>query len=182
MSEQELLLAQDPVGWLRTQAVPAGLQAAVLQGLARRAEQAPVGSAMRTELLRRLQRRAAAAGRLEPPSAPVRGASPLAGLLAELAPADAAAPELRALSRQRRSWAELSLQRRLQQAPQRAPAAQVGPLNADALMPRALARLQALSPDYLQRLVAQVDALVALAPIAVPEPEPARAGAARRRR
>ena len=41
----------------------------------------------------------------------------------------------------------------------------LGPLNSQVLVTRALQQLQALSPDYLQRLLTQLDGLAALAPL-----------------
>jgi len=41
----------------------------------------------------------------------------------------------------------------------------LGPLNSQVLVTRALQQLQGLAPDYLQRLLTQLDTLAALAPL-----------------
>ena len=41
----------------------------------------------------------------------------------------------------------------------------LGPLNSQVLVARALQQLKDLAPDYLQRLLTQLDALAALAPL-----------------
>ncbi|MFN4116735.1 MAG: DUF2894 domain-containing protein [Inhella sp.] len=74
---------------------------------------------------------------------------------------------MRPLQTNRREWASLRLERRLAEPLQTVAAAtQIGPLNHQALVPRALQQLKALSPDYLQRLLVQVDTLAQLAPLA----------------
>ncbi len=160
----------------------------VLQALAQRAERLPSGGlhdALR-EALRQRHARWAARGTTGQPTvnssaaAPAqrRGAAALAELLAGLPP-PRDTPGL--LHSQRRDWAALRLERRLAEAPapRDAVPVQIGPLNAQALLPRALQRLRELSPDYLQRLLEQVDALAALSPA---EPAEARKGRGSRRR
>ena len=157
-------LLDNPEAWLQAQPQAASAIAdparwRVLEALARRtAAQAP-GSPVRALLADKLQARCAAwlpAQRAVP--SPV-SSNPLAELLKALP----ALPELRAQSLHRRSFTRLRTSRQL--APlQAAPTQPVGPLNAMALLPRALAALQAASPEYLQRLLGYVDALEALAP------------------
>jgi hypothetical protein len=78
------------------------------------------------------------------------------------APAAAAAPaaraELQALQFFRDTWTELKVTRQLNQSLAQPPQ-NAGPLNSHRLVLRALERLQALSPAYLQHFMAQVDAL-----------------------
>lgn len=167
-----------------------GALEAALQALARRADLQPPGPLREALWARhaRLARQLAAW-----PTAPDRAAaSPgvterLPGqtawqaLAAELCAArpsspDAATAAPRLLQAQPREWAALRLERRLAEPlkPEAAGAA-VGPLNPQALVPRALQRLRQLSPEYLQRLVTQLDALSLLA---VEAPPPASAAPA----
>lgn len=106
--------------------------------------------------------------------------SPLAELTARLN--EGAGPELRNLRLHARTWAELRLARRMQEVSEPVPE-HLGPLNSQVLVRRALQQLRALSPDYLQRLLTQVDTLAALAPLqpAAEAEKPARKPAARRR-
>ena len=167
---------QDPCAWLAAQprtgraADPARWQA--LTGLARRtaAAQGP----LRVLLWRRLQVRCAMLQEptpAPPPPAPTPP-SPLADLVAELA---LDRPMLRSARINERSWTRLRVERRLVQA-QPTSTQPLGPLNALALLPRALAALNQASPEYLQRLLGYVDALAALAPqqAAAREPAPRR--------
>jgi hypothetical protein len=71
-----------------------------------------------------------------------------------------AAPyELKALRYFRSSWAQLSVQQRLQQSQARLPA-HAGPLNSQALALRALTLMQDISPAYLSHFMAHVDSLL----------------------
>jgi hypothetical protein len=163
---------QDPCAWLQAQprpgraADPARWQ--VLEGLARRtaAAQGP----LRALLWGKLQQRCALLQ--EPtPAAPTPAAitpSPLTELVAQLA---LDRPMLRSARVNERSWTRLRVERRLVQA-QPNSAQPLGPLNALALLPRALAALNEASPEYLQRLLGYVDALAALAPAGAAEGEP----------
>ncbi len=111
----------------------------------------------------------------------------LSGLLAHVARhagggdprAAADAPvELKALRLHRDTWARLSLDRRLTQSRSQVPA-NAGPLNTERLLHQALTALRATSPGYLQRVMAQVEALLWLEQAGAPAPRPA-AGAPRR--
>jgi hypothetical protein len=123
---------------------------------------------------------AAVAGVAAVPQAPApRRASLLAGLLAHIqAQGDGAAasaapvghagakgrpharpPGLKALRDHAQAWSGLRVQQRVRQALAAVPP-QAGPLNTQRLLHETLCRLQAASPAYLQRLVAQVETLL----------------------
>lgn len=123
---------------------------------------------------------AAVAGVAAEPQAPApRRASLLAGLLAHIqAQGDGAAasaapaghagaqgrpharpPGLKALRDHAQAWSGLRMQQRVRQALAAVPP-QAGPLNTQRLLHETLCRLQAASPAYLQRLVAQVETLL----------------------
>ncbi|MFN7725848.1 MAG: DUF2894 domain-containing protein [Rubrivivax sp.] len=94
----------------------------------------------------------------------------------DAAPAPAAAPlqppsppALKSLQRDKGTWARLSAEQRLARSQAQVPAGS-GPLNSQWLVQRALQRLQALSPVYLQHFVAQADALWWLEAAAAPSP------------
>ena len=83
--------------------------------------------------------------------------------------------ELQVLQRHRATWTRLSAEERLRQALAQVPV-QAGPLNSHHLVHRALVLMQGTSPEYLQRFVPYVDALLALDQMqAPPPPAPARA-------
>lgn len=67
--------------------------------------------------------------------------------------------ELRALRDARSTWARLSVDRQLNRSLAKAPA-NPGPLNSHGLALRALQLMQSLSPAYLERFMAHVDALL----------------------
>ena len=106
--------------------------------------------------------------------------APLADLLVRLQPTAIAAPvaqgaaataiattpappsppaELKALSQFRHSWARLDVALQLQRSKRQAPE-NAGPLNSQGLALRALQQLQTISPDYLERFVSQIEALM----------------------
>jgi Protein of unknown function (DUF2894) len=107
-----------------------------------------------------------------PPSAGDWPARLLAGL-------DLTRSSLHAADLDPRGWAALRMERRLSE-PVPAEADSLGPLHTQVLLPRALQRLRELAPDYLQRLLAQVDGL-ALLPEPERKPNPRLAAAAPRR-
>jgi len=163
---------QDPCAWLQAQPRP-GLAAdparwQVLEGLARRTALAQ--GPLRALLWRKLQARYALLQEpvaAAPPPAPT-APSPLTELVARLA---LDRPTLRSARIDERGWTRMRVERRLLQA--RPTSAQaLGPLNALALLPRALAALNQASPEYLQRLLGYVDALAALAPAGAAGGEP----------
>ena len=130
-----------------------------------------------------------ASGDAIPAARATDGPGPLGWLARELARAHAAptpegltAPpqrELQVLKRHRATWTRLSAEERLRQALAQVPA-QAGPLNSHHLVHRALMLMQATSPEYLQRFVPYVDALLALDQMQAPQP-PAPPVRARRR-
>ncbi|MDR7272867.1 hypothetical protein J2X20_005552 [Pelomonas saccharophila] len=149
----------DPIAWVQARAEADPVRRRVLEALARRAcAQAP--GPLRERLVARLVQRAEA----EPIALPARPAanapSPLTELLAQLQ----AGPELRNVQIHRRTWSALRLTRRLAEVSAPVPE-HLGPLNSQVLVARALQQLQALAPGYLQRLLTQLDALAALAPL-----------------
>lgn len=177
----------DPVAWLAAQGAadaPADpVRQCVLEALARRAAAQPPG-ALRERLVARLLQRAHAPlpGLPTTASRPAaRGPGPLAALLDELQAG--AGPELRQVQAHRRTWGALRLSRRMAEVAAPVPE-HLGPLNSQVLVTRALQQLQALAPDYLQRLLTQLDGLAALAPLQAADTadKPARRPAAPRRR
>lgn len=89
----------------------------------------------------------------------------------EAAPEGAAASrrELHTLQRFRATWTRLSAEERLRQALAQVPP-QAGPLNSHHLVHRALVLMRETSPEYLQRFVPYVDALLALDRMQAPPP------------
>lgn len=165
----------DPVAWVQARAETDPVRRRVLEALARRASAQPAG-ALRERLLAKLVQRAEAA----PVALPVRRSantpSPLTELVAEMQAG--AGPELRNVQVHRRTWSTLRLTRRLAEVSAPVPE-HLGPLNSQVLVARALQQLQTLAPGYLQRLLTQLDALAALAPLqaAVEAEKPARPAA-----
>jgi hypothetical protein len=125
--------------------------------------------------------------RLAPPAPPLRAAAgPLATLVNQLAernsppvsprhskdaptasPRPSAAspsalsapPELKALSYFRSTWSRLSTEQRLAQSAAKLPE-NAGPLNSQHLVHQSLVLMRELSPGYLERFIAHVDALL----------------------
>ena len=109
------------------------------------------------------------------PAAPCARTSPLSALLAHITrqgvPAEAADTprdaadtatrprELKALRDYRSTWSRLAVEQRVNQALSRVPP-NAGPLNTQRLVHEALSALRGTSPDYLHRLVTQVEALL----------------------
>ena len=168
-------LHQDPEAALQAHPLRAHTEPArwaVLQGLARRAAQQQ--GALREALLHKLAARLAALPAPNPEAAPEASKpSPWRTLVLPPRP-----PELQAFEFDRRDWTRLRLAQRLDAAPApaEAPNAQLGPLHTQVLVPQALAQLRELSPEYLQRLMAQLDQLMALAPGAAGAPSAAKRG------
>ncbi|MFG6486569.1 DUF2894 domain-containing protein [Roseateles sp. BYS78W] len=152
----------DPLAWVNAHAEGDPVRLRVLEALARRAAAQPPG-ALRERLVGRLVQRADAAPVALPRRRPETPPCPLAGLVAQL---QTASPELRSVATHRRTWSALRVQRRLAEVAAPVPE-HLGPLNSQVLVTRALQQLQGLAPDYLQRLLTQVDTLAALAPLQV---------------
>jgi hypothetical protein len=172
----------DPLAWAAAQHATDPVQQRTLLALARRAAAQPPG-ALRERLVAKLQQRAQrSASTLMPSRAADTGPSPLAVLLAQLQAG--AGPELRQVQAHQRTWSQLRVARRMAEVAAPVPE-HLGPLNNQVLATRALQQLQALAPGYLQRLLTQLDALAALAPLqpaAAPAERAARKAAAPRRR
>jgi len=151
----------DPLAWLQARSEADPVRLRVLQGLARRASEQ--SGALRERLVGKLLQRAEAATLPLPAGAATGKPGPLAELVAQL---QAAGPELRNVSAHRHTWSALRVQRRLAEVSAPVPE-HLGPLNSQVLVTRALQQLQGLAPDYLQRLLTQLDTLAALAPLAV---------------
>ncbi|MFT7721244.1 MAG: DUF2894 domain-containing protein [Roseateles sp.] len=169
----------DPLAWARAQDADP-VRRRVLEALARRAAALPPG-ALRERLVQALLRRAQAAPSPAPlPAPPAARPGPQAaraGLAALLAALQAGAgPELRTVRAHQRTWSALRLTRRMAEVAAPIPE-HLGPLHSQVLVTRALQRLEGLSPAYLQRLLAQLDGLAALAPLqaAAEAEKPARA-------
>jgi hypothetical protein len=97
---------------------------------------------------------AAVAGAVPPPVVPAVAVVPPSTLATP-----PTLPALKSVQRHQGTWARLSAERRLARSLAEVPAGS-GPLNSQWLLQRALQRLQALSPAYLQHFVAQADALL----------------------
>jgi len=74
-------------------------------------------------------------------------------------PRRAARPELEALPYFRRTWSKLSVEQRLAESRSALPD-NAGPLNSHHLVHRSLTLMREVSPEYLERFVTQVDALL----------------------
>ena len=155
----------DPVAWVAALPGDDPVRCRVLQALARRASAQPPG-ALRERLVASLVRRAQALPVAVSVAVCQAAATtrPLAELLAQLQAG--AGPELRNVQAHRRTWSALRLTRRMAEVSAPVPE-HLGPLNSQVLVSRALQQLQGLSPDYLQRLLTQLDTLAALAPLHV---------------
>jgi len=95
----------------------------------------------------------------------------------EAAPDKAAAQDTRTVQFFKRTWSRLSADQRLAQSRATLPE-NAGPLNSHHLVHRSLTLMRELSPDYLERFVAYVDALQWLEQAneaAAQEPRPAQA-------
>ncbi|WP_374563159.1 DUF2894 domain-containing protein [Ideonella sp.] len=90
-------------------------------------------------------------------SAPPPEATPATGRVS--APSLPAPPELKALSYFRSTWAKLNTEQRLAQSLARLPG-NAGPLNSHHLVHRSLTLMRDLSPGYLDKFMAYVDALL----------------------
>lgn len=92
------------------------------------------------------------------PAAPVHRPS-LAGLIPMHAGTDASHPELKSLRYFRNTWSKLSVDRQVKKAFEQGPE-NAGPLNSHRLVLRSLQLMRDISPDYLNRFMSHVDALL----------------------
>ena len=125
-----------------------------------------------------------------PPPAAAPLESPLAQLNRELqaraqadadgVPVDSSASDLRSVREFGEVWSRISAERQVAQSLDRGPE-NAGPLNPHKLMLRSLSLMRGLSPDYLRRFLAQMDALLWLEQAqARPQRAPLRPGRAGR--
>ncbi len=140
---------------------------------------APDTAAPLADLLRHIDRAASAAAGQAPGQAvaltgALSGAAPDA--LPGLAPGQPM--ELKAVRFFRRSWARLSVDRRLTRSIARVPE-QAGPLNSQRLVLRSLQLMREVSPAYLERFMSYVDALMWLEQAGSAGAAPPAAGAGR---
>jgi hypothetical protein len=169
-----------------------------LEALARRMQGQP--PAVEQRLRQRLQAaladyaaRATAAPPATTPPAPARAAdSPLARLnrdLAARARADAQEAlsgeganlsEMKSVRQFSEVWSRISAEQQVAQALHQGPE-NAGPLNSHKLVLRSLGLMRSLSPDYLRRFMAQMDALLWLEQANRPAPRAARPAARNRR-
>ena len=106
---------------------------------------------------------AALVSQLEPALAGAAG-HPLAPHAASRATAVASPPlELKTVRESRATWARMSVDRQVSLAMKQAPI-NAGPINSHMLVLRSLAMMQAISPEYLSRMVTYADTLLSLHP------------------
>ena len=164
-----------------------------LQTLAARLPGQP--EAVRRVLAQRLQSAITAyAERARPARVPPQAAAPVESPLAQLnrelqaraqadadgVPVDSSASDLRSVREFGEVWSRISAERQVAQALDRGPE-NAGPLNPHKLMLRSLSLMRGLSPDYLRRFLAQMDALLWLEQAqARPQRAPLRPGRAGR--
>ena len=139
-------------------AAEAAAAGAALPGPALPAAAAPRHASPLAELLAHIEAQAGtqADARVQ---APFEGAAHPLPHARSYAPSQARPPGLKALRDHAQAWSGLRMQQRVRQALAAVPA-QAGPLNTQRLLHETLCRLQAASPAYLQRLVAQVETLL----------------------
>lgn len=149
--------------------VPVALRQRHLEALERRAAGQP--AAVQRLLQARLQQLRSTSTPAPALATPASRRAPLADLLAHIAQhsGSAAALELKAVRDYRSTWARLGVQRRLSQSLTNVPD-NAGPLNTQRLLHQALTVLDETAPAYLQRLVQQVEALLALEQLRAPAP------------
>ena len=148
---------EDPVNWVAAQRADP-VRRRMLHALALRAAAQPQG-ALRDKLIATLRQRASREPLVQQKQHYPALGNPLAELLA-LLQLDAS-QELRQVRVHQSTWRQLRVARNI--ADLHAPVAgHLGPLNGQALATRALQQIQLLAPDYLHRLLTQMDAIAAL--------------------
>ncbi len=100
---------------------------------------------------------------LEPGLAEAPGAIPASPVSARPTAGSLPIRELKTVRESRATWAKLSVDRQVSSAMKQAPQ-NAGPINSHMLVLRSLAMMQAISPDYLSRMVSYVDTLLSLTP------------------
>ena len=100
---------------------------------------------------------------LEPALAAAPGHAPVHLATSRTTAASPLPLELKTVRESRATWARMSVERQLSQAMKQAPK-NAGPINSHMLVLRSLAMMQAVSPDYLSRMVSYVDTLLFLDP------------------
>jgi hypothetical protein len=133
----------------------------ILLTLARRAATQPPG-VLREKLLAKLRERASKQPVQQRVRASAMLANPLADLLSELQ--TDAGQELRQVHIHQSTWRRLRIASHMAEVSAPVPL-HLGPLNSQVLASRALQQLQSLAPDYLHRLLTQMDTIAALAPL-----------------
>jgi hypothetical protein len=152
-----------------------------IEALERRAAGQP--AVVQRLLQARLQQLREAPSLVPVDATPAARNEPLADLLAHIAQHSGAAStaELKAVRDYRSTWSRLGVQRRLTQSSTQVPH-NAGPLNTQRLLHEALTVLNDTSPAYLQRLVQQVEALLALEQLNQPAAAVAKAAAPKKAR
>jgi hypothetical protein len=148
---------EDPVNWVASQRADP-VRRRMLHALALRAAAQPAG-ALRDKLIAALRQRASRAPVAHQQQDYPALVNPLADLLA-LLQLDAS-QELRQVRLHQSTWRQLRVARNI--AELHAPVTgHLGPLNGQALATRVLQHIQRLAPDYLHRLLTQMDAIANL--------------------
>jgi hypothetical protein len=101
--------------------------------------------------------------RLEPGLAGAAGHAPAHHAVSRATATGDPTLELKTVRESRATWARMSVDKQLALAMKQGPK-NAGPINSHNLVLRSLAMMQAISPDYLSRMVSYVDTLVSLDP------------------
>lgn len=100
---------------------------------------------------------------LEPALTGASGNPPAQHATSHATAANSPSLELKTVRESRATWARLSVDKQLALAMKQAPI-NAGPINSHMLVLRSLAMMQAISPDYLSRMVSYADTLLLLDP------------------
>jgi hypothetical protein len=153
-------IIEDPVAWAEAQKADP-VRRRILLALARRVATQPPG-VLRDELVVKLRARASRPHVQQPVRASAMIANPLADLLSQLQ--TNAGQELRQVRIHESTWRRLKIASHIAEVSAPVPL-HLGPLNSQVLASRALQQLKSLAPDYLHRLLTQMDTIAALAPL-----------------
>jgi len=151
---------EDPVAWVEDQKADP-VRRRILLALARRVATQPPGL-LRDKLVAKLRERASRQQVEQLVRASAMLANPLAELLSQLQ--TDAGQELRQVRIHQSTWRRLKIASHIAEVSAPVPV-HLGPLNSQVLASRALQQLQSLAPDYLHRLLTQMDTIAALAPL-----------------